>query len=406
MARIPIDRFAAIAVRRGFLSRKQLEVALREVGLKSALDRQTLIAALVRRGDLSSGQVEHILQILRGRDLWCAGCKQVRAVDRFDPQREYPCPTCKRALRRVDGLDGQSNHRIDEIFEEIEAETGSIRFSKWKVIRRLGSGGMGRVYLARHRKLNKLAAIKVLPPDLAADGEFVKLFVREGRALAQLKHANITEVYDIDQESGVHFLVMEFVDGVSLKELLEQSGIVAPKVALKIAMEVCRALEEAHGHGFVHRDIKPGNILLGRTGEIKLTDFGLVREMTPDSCTWTGALLGTPHYMSPEQARGKPADARSDLYSLGATLYIMLTGTTPFAGSDTVTILLKVVNDFPPEITTLNPAVPRPLAHVISHLMAKMPSQRPQSATQALRELERCANETRATGRQKKVERA
>jgi predicted Ser/Thr protein kinase len=390
MARVSIDRFAAVAVRRGFLARRQLEAALREIGLDAARDRQKLITALVRRGDLTSGQVEHVLQILRGHDLWCARCQQVRAIDRFDPQIEYACSTCGAPLKRVDGLDMQSNLRIDEIFDEMEEETGTVRLSRWKIVRRLGAGGMGKVYLAKHRKLQKLAAIKILPPDLAADAEFVKLFVREGRALARLKHPNIVEVYDIDQEAGVHFLVMEYVEGVSLKELVEQSGLVSPRVAVNIAIDVGRALDHAHQHGFVHRDIKPGNILLGRSGEVKLTDFGLVHEILPEASTWTDALLGTPHYMSPEQARGKSADERSDIYSLGATLYVVLTGTTPFAGQDTVTVLLKVVNEVAAEVRTLNATVPQDLTDLIGRMMAKAPSQRPASAAALLRELERC----------------
>jgi serine/threonine-protein kinase len=281
----------------------------------------------------------------------------------------------------------------------MEEETSTVRLSRWKILRRLGSGGMGRVYLAKHRKLKKLAAVKILPPDLAGDPEYVKLFVREGRALARLKHPNIVEVFDIDQESGLHFLVMEYVEGVSMKELLEQSGAIAPKVAINIAMDLCRALVHAHAMGFVHRDMKPGNVLLGRSGEVKLTDFGLVREMSPDACTWTDAVLGTPHYMSPEQAKGKPADIRSDIYGLGATLFVVLAGTTPFTGQDTMTVLLKVANDEPPEVRELNQAVPRPLSDLVRRMMHKSPGERPQSAADVFRELEKVPLNGRPTGR-------
>jgi len=404
VARVPIDRFAAVAVRRGFVSRRQLESVLRELGLENARDRQKLIAALVKRNDLTSAQVDQILQILRGADLWCPGCKEVRFVEHFDPQSEYPCSSCRTPLRRVDRLDGRSNLRIDDVFNEIEDETATVRLSRWKVIRRLGRGGMGRVYLARHRQLGKLAAVKVLPADLAEDESFIKLFVREARALARLKHANIVEIYDIDKEAGVHFMVMEFVEGCSLKELLDQSGLVSPKVAINIAADVARALAHAHENGFVHRDVKPGNILLGRSGEVKLTDFGLVKEVAPDSCTWTDALLGTPHYMAPEQAKGRPTDARSDLYSLGATLYVMLSGTTPFVGTDTVTVLLKVCNDDAPELTLLNPAVPKELSQLVKRLMAKTPADRPPSARSVYRELDRIAgNNTRATSKRSRA---
>ncbi len=403
MARISIDRFAAVAVRRGFLSRQQLEAALKDIGLEAARNRHKLIAALVRRKDLSTASVERILQLLRGHDLWCSGCKEVRAIDRFDPQKEYACPTCAKPLRRVDGLDRQSNLRIDEVFDEMDDENSSVRLSRWKILRRIGAGGMGRVYLAKHRKLKKLAAVKVLPSDLASDPEYVKLFIREGRALARLKHPNIVEIFDIDQEAGIHFLIMEYVEGVSLKELLEQSGTVAPRVAVGIAMDLSRALVHAHARSFVHRDIKPGNILLGRSGEVKLTDFGLVREMGPDAATWTDAVLGTPHYMSPEQARGRPADIRSDIYSFGATLYMILAGTTPFTGQDTMTVLLKVANDTPPEVRELNPLVPRPLSDLIARMMAKNPVERPQSAADVFRELERVSLNGRATGTRPKT---
>ncbi|MBI2931894.1 MAG: serine/threonine protein kinase [Planctomycetes bacterium] len=397
VARIPVDRFAAVAVRRGFLTRLQLETVLREIGLEAARNRQKLVSALVRRGDLTPGQVEKIFQILRGRDLWCAQCKQVLAIEHFDPQAEYTCPTCGMALRRVDGLDAQSNYRIEEIFDEMEQESGTVRLTRYKVIRRLGRGGMSKVYLAKHRKLQKLVAIKVLPPDLARDPTFVRRFAREGRTLAQLKHPNIVEVYDTDEERGVHFLVMEFVDGMSLRDLLDQSGLVSPSVAMRIMMDVCRALAHAHEHGFVHRDIKPGNILLGRTSEVKLTDFGLVREVSAESSIWTDAVLGTPYYMSPEQACGKSADTRSDVYSVGATLYAMLAGSPPLDGDDTMSILLKVAHDDPRPLQQVNTSVPRSLANLIERMMAKSPSDRPQTATEVLSELERCLSGNQRT---------
>lgn len=390
MARVSVDLFAAVAVRRGFLSRRRLEAALREIGLENARDRQRVIATFVRRGDLTTADVEKILKILRGGNLWCGKCRELHVIEHYDPQEEYSCVNCATPLRRVDGLDRASHLKIEDVFEEIEPESKTIRLSRWKVIKRLGTGGMGRVYLARHRKLQNLVAIKVLPPDLASDGDYVKLFVKEGRALAKLQHPNIVEVYDIDEEQGAHFLVMEYVDGVSLRDLVDHSGTVSPKAAIRIAMEVCRALEHAHGLGFIHRDIKPGNILLGRHGEIKLTDFGLVREVSPDSFSLTEALLGTPYYMAPEQAKGKAADARADLYSLGATLHAILAGMPPHQGADTIEILLKVVNDDPKPLQAINPAVPASLSDVVLRLMSKVPAGRYPSAAAVLRDLARC----------------
>jgi eukaryotic-like serine/threonine-protein kinase len=228
---------------------------------------------------------------------------------------------------------------------------GRILDGRYQLGSVLGVGGMARVYLAEDRVLQRQVAVKVLSPPYDQDPLFVERFRREARTAAGLSHPNIVAVFDSGSDGEQHYLVMEYVAGQSLAELLAHQGRLVPRRAGELASQVCAALAAAHTQGVVHRDVKPGNVLVGGDGLVKVTDFGIAKAATSHTLTGSGMVLGTAAYLSPEQARGGPVDARSDLYGLGCVLYELLTGTPPFgsgADSPQVAIATRHLSE-PPE---------------------------------------------------------
>jgi serine/threonine protein kinase len=248
------------------------------------------------------------------------------------------------------------------------------RLGQYEIRELLGRGGMAVVYRAYQPALDRSVAIKVLPHELTFDGEFVERFLREARAVARLNHPHIVTIHDVGQAEGVHFIVMECVDGPALGELLQQPVGVSPQRAKRIVSDVASALDYAHQRGFVHRDIKPGNILLASDGTAKLVDFGIVKAAEGTRLTQTGTLLGTPAYMSPEQARGTGIEKATDIYSLGVVTYEMLAGRVPFTGP-TMAVLHAHVYD-PPDLSVL----PSRVQHVVGKALAKDPGARYRTA--------------------------
>jgi serine/threonine-protein kinase len=222
----------------------------------------------------------------------------------------------------------------------------------------IGSGGMSVVYRGRHRVTQQEVAIKILPPELAVHDELKARFVEEARVLAKLEHANIVHLNNFTEAGGRLCLVMQYVEGVTFEHKIQEHKQVPVEEALKISIEVCRALEYAHAHGVIHRDIKPSNVLVRADGGVKVTDFGIAKMLGQTRLTSTGQTMGTVRYMSPEQVRGKVADARSDIYSLGITLYEALAGGTPFDGENHFDIMQQHLKNRPPPLARKNPAVP------------------------------------------------
>jgi eukaryotic-like serine/threonine-protein kinase len=253
----------------------------------------------------------------------------------------------------------------------------------------LGQGGMAKVFRGTDQVLGRTVAIKVLSPQFADDAQFVARFRREAQAAAALNQPNIVGVFDTGSQGDVHFIVMEYVEGRTLRDVIRADGPLLPERAAEIADAVARALETAHEAGMVHRDIKPGNIMLTSDGEVKVMDFGIARTSTGDTLTQTAAVLGTASYLSPEQAQGQPVDARSDLYSLGCVLYEMTTGRSPFSGDSPVAIAYKHVKDDPVAPSRINPDVPSDLESVILKSMAKNPANRYQTAAEMRQDLGR-----------------
>ena len=267
------------------------------------------------------------------------------------------------------------------------------RLGRYEVERLIGSGGMGVVFKAFDTELNRPVAIKLLAPYLASSGPARKRFSREARAAAAVVHQHVVPIHNVETERESPFIVMQYVSGESLQSRIDRQGALELCEILRIGMQVADGLSAAHQQGLVHRDIKPSNILLEEDVDRALiSDFGLARAADDASLTRTGFHPGTPQYMSPEQAAGQSVDARSDLFSLGSTLYTMCTGRPPFRAENSLSVMRRITDSEPRPIRELNPAIPKWLCELISKLMAKKESDRYQSAEEVHRLLEGCLN--------------
>jgi serine/threonine-protein kinase len=257
---------------------------------------------------------------------------------------------------------------------------GRVFSNRYEISREVAQGGMAEVYLGHDRLLDRPVALKALFPEYAREPSFVERFRREAQAAANLNDANIVGIYDWGQEAGTYFIVMEYVEGRSLRDLIRSESPLDPNQSAEITAEIASALAYAHRSGVVHRDVKPGNVLLTRAGGVKVTDFGIARAGTGDGLTQTGSVMGTATYFSPEQAQGLAVDGRSDVYSLGVVLYEMVTGVVPFTGDSPVAVAYKHVREEPMPPTKRNPDVPADLEQIILTAMAKDPDHRYQTA--------------------------
>jgi serine/threonine-protein kinase len=263
----------------------------------------------------------------------------------------------------------------------------------YRVLRRLGQGGMGQVYLAEQLSLKRKVALKLLRPEMASNPRALQRFKREAEAVARITHANIVQVYQIDEANGLQFMALEYVEGRNLREHIERKGTPDVLLALSIMRQVAAALQRASEMGIIHRDIKPENILLTRKGEVKVADFGL--SLAPDgdqpapNLTQSGVTMGTPLYMSPEQVEGKPVDFRTDIYSFGVTSYYMLAGQPPFRGTTAFEVAVAHVQKEPEPLASIRPDLPQNLCAVVHKMLAKDPNQRYQTGRDLLKDLVR-----------------
>jgi beta-lactam-binding protein with PASTA domain/predicted Ser/Thr protein kinase len=265
----------------------------------------------------------------------------------------------------------------------------SVVGERYRVEARIGAGGMAEVYRGFDPVLNRTVAIKVLLPQFARDAGFVARFRREAQAAARLNQPNIVGVYDTGADGDRQYIVMEFVEGRTLAEFLAGGRRLTPTQSVDLTQKIAAALASAHAQGIVHRDIKPGNVMVTRNGLVKVMDFGIARMQTDITAPQTSSVIGTPTYLSPEQAQGQAVDARSDLYSLGCVLYELLAGRPPFTGDTPVAIAYKQVNETPVPPSAHNPDVPPRLDAVVMKTLAKNPANRYQSAEELSADLER-----------------
>lgn len=265
---------------------------------------------------------------------------------------------------------------------------GEVLSNRYEIVAKIGDGGMALVYSAKDILLNRLVAVKVLRDQYASDREFIERFHREAQAAASLSHPNVVNVYDVGTINQTPFIVMEYIEGQNLSEIIVEQGQLEPEYAVKILLQICSALAHAHRHNIVHRDIKPHNILITKDNQVKVTDFGIAA-VSSMSITQTGVVLGSVLYFSPEQARGTKVDHLSDLYSLGVVMYEMLTGKVPFRADTPISTALKHIQDLPKPPSQINPAIPLELERIILKLLAKKPEDRFQSAQELSDALEK-----------------
>ena len=350
---------------------------------------------LVARGMIKLEDLKECLSRLSLLALYCPSCVKQVEVRGYSRDNQYLCNDCDSELifattRRQDDSDPDPEPRPSRAMPDDGAVGDDALVGRTVggcVIRRkVASGGMGTVYEAEQVNLGRKVAFKVLADELAKDEVFVKRFLQEARAAAELNHTNIIHINDSGQEDGVFFYTMEFVEGENLNQMLRKRGHFPLDEALDITAQVADALEHAHRKDIIHRDIKPENIMITPAGKVKLADLGLAKKVmggTHADLTMTGAILGTPYYMAPEQAKDfAHATALSDLYSLGVTLYKMLTDELPFTGSSPIEVMLRAMQGKKKSVREHQPDVPDEVSDLVDCMMHVDPARRPGTAGQ------------------------
>ncbi len=305
-------------------------------------------------------------------------------------------------------LDSEMNSRLERSFSMLKIATGSSApgvsqmpttfmnvssalESRYQILKELGRGGMGIVFQAYDKQLKEQVAIKILSPLLSNDPEALERLKREVSSARRVTHPNVIRIHDISELNGLHFISMEFFEGVSLKDYIKKTGMLSLMQALNIALQICDGLEAAHRQGVIHRDLKSQNVIIGSTNQIKIIDFGLARSLNVEGLTATGLIMGTPEYMAPEQVAGKSVDERADIYSLGIILYEMFTGRVPFTGDSAIAVGFKQLKEDPPKPRDINPQLPSEIESVILQALQKNPLSRFLSVGELKSSLEKAA---------------
>ena len=343
-----------------------------------------------RQGDCD-GQIpdskasrEHFC-IQRHENIWCLSDLKSRNGTRLNGS--------KMSERILEFGDCISVGKCEYIFtaESGDKSLGDL-LSKYELDGRIGQGGMGIVYKALQRSMDRIVALKILAPKFSAKSSFIDQFIREARAAGALNHPNIIQVHDVGTENGVHYFSMEYVDGPTCLHVLRNEGCLSPGQALEIIRQTAKALDYAHEHKLIHRDIKPDNIMLANGDTVKLADLGISKTFDEIEHDDSKKIVGTPHYIAPEAAKGQKIDHRVDIYSLGATLYHMLSGQTPYQGNAPTDILKQLLKEKPTDIQELNPEIPDSVATVLEKMMAKDPNDRYGSAMDLIKDVEQVQN--------------
>ncbi len=264
---------------------------------------------------------------------------------------------------------------------------GMMLGDRYEILEKIGTGGMSDVYKAKDHKLNRYVAVKVLKQEFSENSNFVSKFRVEAQAAASLMHPNIVNVYDVGEDAGIHYIVMELVEGITLKRYIEKKARLSVKEAVSIAIQACMGIEAAHNNHIIHRDIKPQNIIISKEGKVKVTDFGIAKAATSD--TITSNVMGSVHYTSPEQARGGYSDEKSDIYSMGITLFEMLTGRVPFNGDTTVAVAIKHIQEPMPSPRDYVPEIPVSVEQIVLKSTQKSPDRRYQTVGRLIEDLKK-----------------
>jgi len=312
-----------------------------------------------------------------------------------NPQDSAFCNKCGTKLSELDGLSVSVTKTIETKGEGLTR--GTTFAGRYEIIESLGTGGMGKVYRAYDNKIKEEIAIKFLKPEISQNEKIIERFSNEIRLSRKITHKSVCRMHDLNEAEGTQYITMEYVPGEDLKSFIKRVGHLPPRKAISIGRQVCEGLAEAHSLGVIHRDLKPQNIMVDKSGNPKIMDFGIARLLKAEGITGEGAIIGTPEYMSPEQVEGKETDQRSDIYSLGVVLYEMLTGKVPFEGEGTFSIAIKHRDETPPHPRELNPELSPELSGIILKCMAKEKERRYQSALDLLRDLDALEKGTETT---------
>ena len=264
---------------------------------------------------------------------------------------------------------------------------------RYEIIKSIGEGGMANVYLAKDTFLDRKVAVKVLRGDLANDEKFIRRFQREAYAASTLSHPNIVEMYDVGEDNGTYYIVMEYIEGRTLKQLLKKRGSLTAPEVVDIMLQLTDGIAHAHDMYIIHRDLKPQNIMISDDGKIKITDFGIAMALNSTQLTQTNSVMGSVHYLPPEQASGKGSTTKSDIYSMGIMLFELLTGKLPFKGENAVEIALKHMKDDIPSIRKMNSNIPQSLENIILKSTAKNPKNRYDDVKEMYNDLKVCLND-------------
>ncbi|MCZ6601926.1 MAG: serine/threonine protein kinase [Planctomycetota bacterium] len=353
---------------------------------------EPLAAVIVREGFLPYGVVERLIAYQADTPLSCKACKTETGAKSLDPKNAFVCPSCEKTLSLP-----EEDTALNAFETMIQEPAGKAKVDEiigrvlggCKLERKIGEGGMGAVYQATQEYLGRQVAVKILPEYYVHQAGFVDRFLRESRSAALVIHPNVVQVMDAGQEGSLHYIIMEFVPGKSLQDILDKDGKIPLDKALEYTRQTAMGLAAASEHNIVHRDVKPDNIRINPRGVAKVADFGLAKDVqTSTQVTMTGAVLGTPLYMSPEQARGEPTDFRSDIYSLGATLYHLIAGQPPFTGKSAMAILEKQTLQELPPIRENAPDCTPEAEDLIGRMMAKNPDERFESYDELVKTIE------------------
>ncbi len=313
-----------------------------------------------------------------------AKCPKCQAEN---PETKQFCGDCGTQLPFSKDIHPEATETLQTPIKELT--TGSTFAGRYQIIEELGKGGMGKVYRVLDKKLDEEVALKLIKPEISSDKETIQRFSNELKLARKIAHRNVGKMYELMEAEGTHFITMEYVPGQDLRALIRQTGQLTAAKALSIARQVCEGLAEAHALGVVHRDLKPGNILIDKDGNARIMDFGIARSLQGKGITGAGVMIGTPEYMSPEQVEGKEADQRSDIYSLGIILYEMLTGRVPFEGDTPLAIAVKHKTEVPRDPKLVNAQIPEDLSRVVLKCLEKDKEKRYQSADELHLELEK-----------------